>query len=75
MDQLLDRMWVVLVQACSEHIVAECTTCRRPLKPSDVGIDIQRRWRFCPSCHTDVVVNIVAHALSCREFQRMNDAV
>jgi hypothetical protein len=65
---LIQRLRVLLLHSCRDHVVAHCPTCRRGFNPSELGSDefIGRRFHQCGQCGTDLTASLLAHARSCR---------
>jgi hypothetical protein len=65
---LIQRLRVLLLHSCRDHVVAYCPSCRRGFSPNELGSDefAGRRFHVCGQCGTDLTASLLAHARSCR---------
>jgi len=65
---LIQRLRVLLLHSCRDHVVAYCPSCRRGFSPNELGSDefLGRRFHVCGQCGTDLTASLLAHARSCR---------
>src|SRR5262245_12813277 len=56
----------LLFRHCFDHAVAECATCAKTYRQSELGSDlVNNRVHLCPDCRADLTESVRAHLYSC----------